>query len=147
MDEPATVGVIEPPCSLDAHEMCLRWIETCVRIEHGAQRTATEELGHQVGDVTLTPVVHGHHVRMVERRRRLGFGLEALQEGGVVGERGVQHLDGDASTQDDIIGEVDGGRGTGADGTEQPVAATEHLTDTVTHPGNCHQRRLLVTRV
>ena len=147
MDETTAVGVVEATRRLEAHQVGLRRIEASTGVEHGPQRPPAEQLGDQVGHVALPPVVHRHDVRVVERRRSLRLGLEPLQEGGIVGEGGVQDLDRHASTQHDVVGEVDGGRGTGADGAEQPVAATEHLAHTVTHPGNRHQERLLVTRV
>ena len=43
----------------------------------------------------------------------------------------VQHLHRDAPLQRDVVGEEHGGGRPGADGREQPVAATEHLTDSV----------------
>ena len=70
-----------------------------------------------------------------------------LQELGVVGQRVVQHLDRDATTQHHVVGEVHGRGRPGADGGQQPVAPSEHLTDTVDHAGDGHHPTLQVAPV
>ena len=108
------------------------------RVEQAPQRTTTEQLGDQVGHVALAPVVHRHDVRVVEAGGVVRLGPEPLEELGVVGQRVVQHLDRDATAEHDVVGEVHGGGRPGADGGQQPVTATEHLTDTVDHAGDGH---------
>ena len=59
----------------------------------------------------------------------------------------MQHLDRDATTEHDVVGEVHGGGRPGADGGQQPVTATEHLTDTVDHARDGHSPTLQVAPV
>ena len=44
---------------------------------------------------------------MVEGGDRLGLGPEPLQEGGVAGQRRVEHLDGHPPVEGDVVGQVD----------------------------------------
>jgi metallophosphoesterase superfamily enzyme len=71
---------------------------------------------------------------VVQRRRELCLGAEAAQEAGIVGERGVQHLHRDATTETDVVGHVHPATGARSDRTEQAVAPGEHASDEV---GDC----------
>ena len=98
-------------------------------VEHRTEAAAAEVLEHEVRPVVgeilvLAPVVDRHDVRMAERRRRSGLGTEALQEGGVTRQRGMQHLDRDLPPQLHVVGQVHLRGRAGADGSHEPVATT-----------------------
>ena len=78
---------------------------------------------------SASPVEDGHDVGVAEGGRGLGLGLEAAQERAVLGQVGVQDLDGDAAPQLDVVGQVHGGGRARADGRHQPVAPAEHASD------------------
>ena len=77
------------------------------------------------GTLVLAPVVDGHDVRVVQRRRVLGLGAEAAEEPGVVGERRVQHLHRDPAPQPDVVGDVDAPAPTCTDRRDQAVPVGE----------------------
>ena len=99
VQDPARVRVLERGRDVAADARGLRHREVRVLVEDRAEAAAFEQLEHHERDVVLAPVVDGDDVRMVQRRRDLGFGAEAAQERGVLGERGVQDLDRDAAPQ------------------------------------------------
>ena len=84
---------------------------------------------------------------MVERGRRPGFGMEALEECGIVGQGVMQDLDRDAPTQCHVVSEIHRRGRSGADGRDQPITPSEHLTDTVDQAGNGHADKVVVTPV
>ena len=106
--------------------------ERVAPVEHGPEAAAGQVLEHQEGDVAvgvLAPVVDGHDVGVVERRGGPGLGLEAAQEGGVVGQRVVQHLHRDAAAEAHVVGEEHlCGRAT-ADRSDDPVAVRQNPAD------------------
>ena len=147
VDEAPAVGVLERTGGLEADLPGLGRVEAVAGVEQAPQRTAAEQLGDEVGHVALAPVVHRHDVRVVEAGGVVRLGPEPLEELRVVGQRVVQDLDRDATTEHHVVGEVHGGGRPGADGGEQPVTATEHLTDTVDHAGDGHRPTLQVAPV
>ncbi|CAB4604246.1 unannotated protein [freshwater metagenome] len=144
MDEPAALRVIEGVGRFDTDMPGLSEVESGPGVEQSPKRSAGQHLGDEIGNVTLSPVVHRHHVRMVQRRSGLRFRPESLQERRVSGESIMKHLDRDTSTQNHVVGEVNGGGCPGADGSEQPVATPEYLTDPVGGAGDGHSPRVVV---
>ena len=65
---------------------------------------------------------------VVQRRRELGLGAEAAQEGGVLGQGRVQHFHRDAAAQAGVLGGVHPAARTGTDRAVQEVAAREYTT-------------------
>ena len=104
----------------------LRRAQPGVGVEETAEAPAGEELEHHERDVVLTPVVHRHHVGVVERRRHLGLGAEPAEEPGVLRQREVEDLDPDPPLQADVVGHVDATARARADRREQAVPAGEH---------------------
>ena len=92
-------------------------------VEHRPEAAALEQLEHHERHVVFAPVVDRDDVGVVQRRRELRLGPEPAQERGVVGERGVQHLDRDPAAQPLVVGDVDATARAGADRTVQQVAA------------------------
>ena len=80
-----------------------------------SQRAAIDELGDQIlAALELARIVHGDDVRVIERRSRLGFTLEAAASGRVR-ERIGKNLDRDRSIQMGIERPIDDAHATGAD--------------------------------
>ena len=71
--------------------------------------------------------------------------LEAAEEALVVGQGRVQHLEGDASTERDVLGQEDLGGRARADRREHPVAPAMDAADLVGHARRGHASRLPVT--
>ena len=76
-------------------------------VEEAAEAPALEKLQHHEGRFILPPVVDGHDVGMVERGGQLGLGAEAAEEPGVVGQGGVEDLDGDLPLEAHVPSGVD----------------------------------------
>ncbi len=66
---------------------------------------------------------------MAEGGGGLGLGSEAAQESFVAGQSGVEHLDRHPPAQGDVVGQVDLGRRSAADGCVEPVAPAEHAAE------------------
>ena len=107
-------------------------------VEHRPQAPALEQLEHHERHVVLAPVVDGDDVRVVQRGRDLGLGAEAAEERGVLGERGVQHLDRDAAAQPGVLGDVHAPARAGADGRVKQVPAREDTAREVAHETSGH---------
>ena len=134
MHEAAAVGVVETTRRLEADRERLRRREPVALVEKRAQAAAAEVLEDEIGPVVvLAPVEDRHDVGMAQGGGRLGLGPEAAQEGFVVGQGGVQHLDRDASPQRHVLGQEDVSGRTRADGSEQAVPAAEHAAELVRH--------------
>ncbi len=145
MHQLTAMGVGEAPGRLETHDQHLGEAERAAAVEHRAQVPAGEELGDQVGDdAVLTPVVHGDDVGVGEAGCHLGLGAESPQERLVVGEGGVQHLDGNRTAQGDVLTEEDRRRCAGSHRSDQPVATAQDLTDAVGDVGSDHLRRVAV---
>ncbi len=147
MDEATAVGVVESAARFEPDDEGLGRGQDPALIEHRAEAPAPEVLGHQVGHVVLAPVIHRHHVGVIHGRGGLSLGPEASQEGLVVGQGGVEDLDGDPTTQRHVVGQVHRRRRAGPDRGQQAVARREHQTDAVGQPGQRHPHRLVVTAV
>ncbi len=93
----------------------------------------------------MTPVVDSHHVRVIQRRGCLGLSPEPLQECGIVSQRVMEDLDGHPASQRHVIGQIDGRGSPGADGCNEAISPTEHLTHSISHVGNGHDYKLVVT--
>ena len=63
----------------------------------------------------LADVVERADVRMIERRDRAGFALEAL------GERALDGLDGDVAIEPDVVGAIDVAHAAGSGGVDDFV--------------------------
>ena len=110
-------------------------------VEHRPQAAAPEVLADEVQRLAVVaPVEHRHHVGVAERRRSPCLGLEPAHEALVVGERRVENLDRDTSTEAHVLGEEDVGGRAGADRGQQAVATTEHAADLVHQAGGGHGR-------
>ncbi len=87
------------------------------------QRAAVDELAHEIlRSVVLADVVHRHDMRMVQRRRRLGFLLEAPPRLRV-GERRRQELDRDRTMQLRVGRAIDDAHAAAADHLVNLIAA------------------------
>ena len=141
MDEPSAVCVVEAARRLEADEHALGGREAVAAVEDRPEAAAPEVLADEVERLAVVaPVEHRHHVGMAERGRRPRLGLEPAHEALVVGERRVEDLDGDASTQAHVLGEEDMGGRAGADRGQQAVATTEHAADLIHQAGGGHGR-------
>jgi hypothetical protein len=106
------------------------------------QTSSAEVFQHEVRTaVLLPPVVHGDDVGVAERGDRPRLGPEATQEPLVLRERVAEDLDRDPAPQVDVVGDVDIGRRARADGSEQPVPASDHAADLVSQAGTDHPRQ------
>ena len=109
-------------------------------VEDLAEAAAGQVLEDQVGlTVLFAPVVDLEDVRMVEGGDRPGLGPEALEEGGVAGQGRMEDLDGHPAMEGDVVGQVDVGGRTGAQGRDQSVAVAEDTPDGV--GDTRHERR------
>ena len=138
VQDPACVRVLERGRDVAADAGGLRNGKVRVLVEDRAKAAAFEQLEHHERHVVLAPVVDGDDVRMVQRRRDLSFGAEAAQERGVLGERGVQDLDRDATAEAGVLGEVHPTARAGPDGRMQEIAAREDTTREVAHETSGH---------
>ena len=73
--------------------------------------------------VAVAHFVDLHDVGMDQRRGRLGLALEALQIGMVVGQFGLEDLDGHAAFQAALLGQVDLGHGPASQAPQQDEIA------------------------
>ena len=139
VDEPPPVGVVEAPGRLQPDQQGLGRAQPPAPVEHRAQAAAAQVLADQVRAlVLLAPVVDGHDVGVVEGGRGPGLGAEAPEEGLVVGQGRVQHLDRHPAAQADVVGHEHMPGTTAADRGQQPVAVAEDATDVVGHPRRTH---------
>ncbi len=110
-----------------------------------AQRAALDVLHHHVLNrpvrtAVLAAVVHADDVRVAQRGHRAGLAAEALTEGGIAGQIGVQCLDRDGAPQHRVVRTMDGCHPALAQGSPQDVAA---LPDGMDGPGFVHVLGLL----
>ena len=85
-----------------------------------------DELHHEERDpAILADVVHGHDVRMVERRSRARF-LQQANASILRRRRLGQHLDGDLSIELEVGAAVDDAHAAAAELGIEPVAAVQH---------------------
>jgi hypothetical protein len=123
VDEPPGVGVVEPGGDLAADGGRLGRREPVAPVEEAAQAAALEELEHHERRLVLSPVVDGDHVGVVQRSGHLGLGAEAAEEPGVVGQSGVENLDGDLALEAHVPGGVDASARPRPQGGDQAVPA------------------------
>ena len=120
--QPADVGVGETLGHLGPELGGLGMGEPDVAVEQVAQRAPAEILEDQIRPVgVLAPVEDTQDVGVVERGDRARLGAEALQEGAVGGEAGLEDLDRDVALQRHVFGKEDVSRSAGAQSGEQPV--------------------------
>jgi hypothetical protein len=111
-------------------------------VEQAPEAAAPEVLHDDPGDlVVVAPVVDGHHVGVVERRRGLGLGPEAAQEDLVVGQRLVEHLHRHLALEPHVVGHEDLRRRAPPDRGQQAVPPAEDTTDLLGHAGRWHPRK------
>ena len=93
------------------------------------QRLAVEELHHHVAVAVgqRAEVEHLEDVIAADAAGRLRLALEALHRLGVVRDGGVQHLDGDAAPDADVLALVDGAHAAFADHFDDAVLTIEDL--------------------
>ena len=142
----ARVRVLERAGDLTTDVRGLRRAQARAGVEHGAQAAAGEQFEHHERDVVLAPVVHRHHVRVVEAGGDLGLGPEAAQEAGVLGEGEVQHLDRDAAAQPHVVGHVHPTGRARADRGEQAIATGEDAAGEVTDTTARHRATVPAAR-
>ena len=140
VDEAPGVGVGQGGGDLATHGGGLGRRETLPPVQQAPQAPTLEELEHHERGVVLAPVVDVDDSGVVEGGGQLGLGPEAAQEAGVVGQRGVEHLDRHPPAQPDVPGGVDPPRGAGSDGGDQAVAAGQHPAGQIGHAAGTHQR-------
>ena len=138
VQDPACVRVLERRRDVATDPGGLRHAEERLPVEHRPEAAALEQLEHHERHVVLAPVVDGDDVRMVQRGRDLRLGPEPAEERRVLGQRRVQHLDRDATTQPGVLGDVHATARTGSDGRVQPVTAREHPAREIAHEALSH---------
>ncbi len=132
VDEAATVRVGEGLGGLDTHGRGLGHRDTAAVVEQVPQGPAAQVLEDQEGAaLVLAPVVDGEDVGVGQGGGGLGLVAEAAQEVAVVGQAGVEDLDGHPALEDDVPGGVDGRGSPAAEGGFDPVAAREDPPDGV----------------
>ncbi len=136
--KPATMGVVERPCRLEPDEQRLAGAEQRAAVEQRPQAAAGQVLGDDERDLVVAPVVDRDDVRMAECGRGAGLGPEPAQEVGVVGQRLVQHLDGDTTAQPGVVGQEHLGRCTQADRGDDAVPLAQHPADLGAHARRGH---------
>ena len=91
------------------------------------ERSAAQQPEDKEGRTGLTPkVVERNHVRMLEPRHQLGFGLEPLHEPRVVGELSADRLHRHLAPDGRLHGAVHGTERAFADQLTQLVAGDRH---------------------
>ncbi len=125
VDDPSHVRVLERGRDLPSDVDGLRRGESLAGVEQASEASASQELEHHERHVVVAPVVHRHHVRVVQRGRDLRLGAEPPQETGVVREGEVEHLHRDAAAEPNVVGHVDATARARADRREQAVPAGE----------------------
>ncbi len=106
MHQTPAVRVVERGSHLATDMRCLRGAQARSRVEHVPQGPTDEQLQDHERHAVLAPVVHRHHVRVVQGSGELRLGPEAAQEPGVVGQPCVEHFDRDPTPQADVVGDV-----------------------------------------
>jgi hypothetical protein len=108
MDEAPPVGVIECAGRVYPNQRGLGGGEQVIPIEDRPQAATFQQFHHQKGRaIVLAPVIDPNDVRMAKSCDQAGFRLKATQERLVVGEGGVQQLDGNAPAEGYVLGHID----------------------------------------
>ena len=94
--------------------------------------------GRAVSPCTSAPVVDGDDVGVMQRRGQLGLGPEPAQEPGVVGQGGVEDLDGHLPLEPHIPGGVDAPARPRPQGGNQAVPAGQDTAGQVGHAACPH---------
>ena len=101
-------------------------VEGSPRAEVLTQGGRVEQLHHDgLAAPVAARVVDAHDSGVVQPRRGDGLLAEAADEGVVVGQVGVQDLDGDPSSEDGVGALPDLGHAAGPDEVVEPVAAAQ----------------------
>jgi hypothetical protein len=131
------VRVGQALCHLGPQMGRLRMGQPDAAVEQVAQRAPAEILQDQIWAIgVLTPVEDAQHVGVVEGGHRPGLGPEALQEGLVRGQPGLEYLDRDVTLQGHVFGQEDVSRGASAQSGEQPVPLPKDPADGIRDKGH-----------
>ena len=124
--EPGLVGEVERGGHLAGDLRRLLGGDPAVGAQDVGERAAVDVLhGDEVGAGVLAPVVDADDVRVAEVGRRLRLAPEALDEVGVDGELGEQHLDGDLAVEQAVAPEEHVGHAAAPDALAQLVAIVD----------------------
>jgi hypothetical protein len=138
VDEAPGVGVVEPAGNLAADGRGLRRAEPVTPVEDAPQAAACQELEDHEGGLVLPPVVDRHDVGMVQGGGHLRLGAEAPEESGVVGQGGVEHLDGDPALEPHVPGRVDAPAGPRPQGGHEAVPSGQDTAGQIGHAARPH---------
>ena len=126
VDEPGLVGEVQGGGDLAGDLGGLLGRDVAVGAQDVGQRAAVDELhGDEVRAGVLAPVVDADDVGVAEVGRGLGLAAEPLDEVGVDGELGEQHLDGDLAVEQAVAPEEHVGHAAAPDALAQLVAVVD----------------------
>src|SRR5439155_8904821 len=130
MDDPALVGGVEGPGRLRGDPCRLARRQRPAPLDDRGEVLAVDQLhdDERPGGV-LPVVVDRDDVRVVQRRRGLGFVAEPRAEVRVATVLRAEDLDGDVSVQLVVMAAIDPGHPALAEQLREPVAATEDRPD------------------
>jgi hypothetical protein len=124
------VSVLERREHLRAHLHCLGRLEGAVpKKQRSDIRTADELHHHEVGVAGLAPVVDGDDVGVPEHARGAGLAAEPIDEGGIVGQIGMEDLERHIAVEDRVVGSVDLAHAAGSDAGYDLVPAVYGCLD------------------
>ena len=101
-------------------------VEHTLRADEIGQAATVDELHNdEVRVVLLTPIEDAHDVGVIQIGRCLRFAAEPLHKGGVCGEVGKEHFDGDGPVEQTVASEEDIGHTTARQASLKFVPAVE----------------------
>ena len=143
VDEPGGVGEAEGGGDLAGDLGRLLRREVAVGAQDVGERAPVDVLhGDEVGRGVLAPVEHVDDVRVVEVGGRLGLAAEALDEVGVDGELGEQHLDRHLAIEQAVVAEEHVGHPAAPDALQQLVAIVDDRVGRECRPTSAIGERL-----
>ena len=125
VDDAHLVGMVERLAHVEADDEGLRVRQGPAGVEEAAEASTGEVLGDEIGRTVDSPVVDSEDVGVLEAGNDTGLLGEPFDEHRITGQRLVEDLDGDVSTQVEVFGGVDGTGGAGADRPAERVPPAE----------------------
>ena len=139
MDDATGMRVREGRRDRCAVPPCLVPVERAAR-DNRVERNSVDELEHEHRlAVALEDVVEAHEVRVLEPRECRRLALEPLAQLGVVGDPGVQDLEGDVAAQPLVTRPPDHAHAAAPDLRAEAIAVGEDVVD-VLHAWHLHRR-------
>ena len=135
MDDSRAVGGGEPLHQLERDRRKLLRGQAAARLDAAAEALAVQKLHHQVAVASgqCAEVEHFDDVLGADASGGLGFALETRDRLALLGDRGEQHLDGDAPVNARVLALVDGTHAALADQADDPVLPIDDVAR-VQHP-------------